>query len=130
MGSNPVEAPKSLLFFDALKIALGLVAAGSVAAAVTGRGAWIGGMWLTLLWIAANAYVLKRLLLDVASGKLIDKQKIQLVLLIKFPVLYMIGFLALYFRWARLEGAAAAFTAYIAACGLQVLTNQIKKKTV
>ncbi len=128
MSSNPVESPKALLFFDALKAAAVLVFLGSIAFLATGHAAWLGGLWIAAGWIAVNAFFLHRILLDVMSGKMPDKKKIYLVLLVKFPVLYLAGFLALYFGWARLEGVAAAFTAYLAACACLAAARRIKRK--
>lgn len=126
MGSNPVSGSKSFLFFDALKTASVLVFLFSIALVVIRRTDWLGGVWITAGWIAANAYIMKRLLEDVADRKPFDRRKVQLILLIKFPVLYLTGFLALYLGWARLEGAAAAFTAYFAACAFHVVLNRTR----
>lgn len=90
-----------------------MLAAGSVVLAVTGRLNWVPGVWLAFGWIAANAFLLNRILVEAGAGKLPDRRKIYLVLVVKFPVLYIVGLALLVSGWVRLEAAAAAFTAYL-----------------
>ena len=115
----------------ALKTTVVLVLAGSVVVVFTGRSEWLGGLWIATGWIAANTFFLRRMLQDVASGKMPDRRKIFLILSVKFPVLYLFGFSVLYFRLARLEGVAAAFTAYLAASAVHAglaAANRIRRK--
>ena len=104
-------------FFEALKPAGLLILAVSGVLLATGRAPWLPGLWLAFAWIAGNAFFLNRILLETVSGKMPDRRKIFLVLIVKFPVLYLLGIALLVVGWVRLEAAAAAFTAYFAAIG-------------
>ena len=115
MVSERVTPAKEFVFGAALKIAAVLAVLASAACAFWGRWKDAAGMWAALGWIAVNAWLLGRILEDVAAGKAPDRRKIFGVLIVKFPVLYLAGFFALAARWVSLEGAAAAFTVYLAA---------------
>lgn len=125
---NSSERKKSLLFFDALSPAALLILLGSGAFVWAGRPSWVPGLWLAFAWIGANAFLLNRILLEAASGKFPDRRKIFLVLVVKFPVLYLLGFAVLVLGWVRLEAAAAAFTAYLAAAAFLAARPRILRK--
>ena len=93
--SGGAESPEAHLyvFKKAMRVSLVAVFVISAAIALTGKHMWGLGFFTGTLWSVANFALLTRLL----KMAVIDKQKrrIGLLLLLKFPVLYLVGFLIL-----------------------------------
>jgi len=84
----------------------------SLALLFLGRGSWIPGLWAGVLWIAAKAWLMHRMMTFVSKPRPEDRKKLFAFAFVAFPVLYLAGFYLLLTDWIALEGVFFAFTLF------------------
>ncbi len=102
-------------FFKKVSLINALIfAACSLAVVLLGRAAWLGGVAVSMFWAYLNAFFLWRLVemgLNQAPG---SAKKLFPYLLVKFPLLYLLGFYILQSRFFEAEGILIGLTAFFA----------------
>jgi hypothetical protein len=106
------------------------------------------GILVGAVWGCANLYFLTNLITEIFSpGKEVRKGKVILIVLVKFPLLYLIGYVLLIIKYFPVVSLVLGFTLiflvmFLKALGRWVLsletskkaeaksTNEVKKKTV
>lgn len=81
--------------------------------AIAGRVEWILGVIAAVAWISANDYLFWRMLAMVRAGTF-DRGKLNIFLIVKFPVLYLLGLGLLVVPAVRLSGVLVGLTVHAA----------------
>jgi hypothetical protein len=79
-----------------------------------GKAGWLLGAWGAAVWFLLNAFLLWRMSLWAVPGKTPEKGVVFKWVLIKFPVLYLIGLGFLLIPGVSLYGVLVTFTAFLA----------------
>ena len=101
----------------------------SVIGVFTGQGSWLAGLWAGFAWIALNSFLIDRLLRMSVAGNEFDRRKVFSICLIKFPVLYLLGFYLLISPHFRVEGLLTGFTLYLVTLISGWFLTQVNKRS-
>lgn len=95
-----------------------------------GRADNIPGLWAAVLWISANVWMIHRILDWTARPQSQHRNKVFVLALVKFPVLYLAGFFILMTEWVTLEGVFWAFTVFFVSAGAGLTFRRLRKSKV
>lgn len=97
---------------DVWKIGMGASAILSVVLAASGRTPWAGGVMIGALWMAVSLYLLVQILaITAGAGR---KDRLAVLAMLKFPVMYLTGFLILKSRFFPVVSIVAGLTLVLA----------------
>lgn len=100
----------------------------SVFFVLTGKSNWVWSSWGGFIWIFVNSVSVFNLLELVRNDITVNRSRIVWLCLIKFPVLYLIGFMLLLMPQTAVEGVLVIFTIFLVLVLISwVATKQIKE---
>jgi CHASE2 domain-containing sensor protein len=110
-------------------VGFGMSVIAAVALSATGRSLWAWGVLASACWAFLNSYFLFRLL-DISMQAHIEKRndKILLLSVLKFPVLYMAGFFILKSRFFPILSILAGLAFFVAALVLVWVRSNFNSK--
>lgn len=109
---------------------LGLIAVSSMALFFIKGWAWASGVCVGGLWVFLNSYFLYQLLEMGLNPKPKQNNKILMLSIIKFPVLYVTGFFILRTRIFPVYAVLLGLTLYFAALGIVWVRYNFKNATL
>jgi|GEM_PF-4374757 len=91
--------------------ALDLVA--TIGLVFNGYSDWLSGIWVSAVWFFANALVTWRIAEWVRSGKMLSRRQVFIWSMLKFPVLYLVGFWVMMLPSVRTDGVLVTFSVFL-----------------
>lgn len=92
-----------------------------------GKAGWLLGVWGSAAWFCLNAFLLWRITSWVPSGKTPPRGTVMVWVLIKFPVLYLLGLGFLLLPGVHIGGVLVTFTAFLAGMALALYKGETEK---
>jgi hypothetical protein len=83
------------------------------------------GLFLGTVWGCLNLFFISQLIIEAISLKKPNKGKIILIFLVKFPLLYFVGYVLLWLKYLPVESLVVGFTLIFAVTFLKALGRLI-----
>ena len=92
-----------------------------------GRAGWLLGLWGSAGWFWLNAFLLWRIAASFSAAGPADRARISKWMMIKFPVLYLLGAGFLLIPGVSLYGVLVTFTAFLIGLSGALYTGALNK---